>query len=189
MAADGDPVEVFTPTSGYFVAVLTWVGTGVALVAIVLTSPDLQGLRWALLLLVFALVVWMSQVRPRVVAYPDTLVIRHMLTDVHLPLAGVDTVTARHVLYVWVGEERHSCAGIGRSTRALARGGGPTTGPTDGAALDYVSYVESRIMGLAEAARRAQPGAPASTRRVWAVPEIGALTVLGTLFAVSLLLG
>lgn len=189
MASDDEPLEVFTPTSGLMVAVLTWVGIAVALVAILLTSPTVVGLRWGVVLLLFALVVWVTQVRPRVLAFPDTLVIRHMLSDVHLPLASVDTVAARHVLYVWVGDERHSCAGIGRSTRALARGSGTARGSSEGAAgMDYVSYVETRIMDLAETARRERRQS-ASTRRVWAVPELVGFAVLLLLLVASLLVG
>jgi hypothetical protein len=192
--ADGPPVQTFAPNNGLAAG---W-GSLAALVGVagwvVATRPDLTGLRIVVALGLAGVVVWAGLVRPRAWATREALVLRGMLSDLHVPLAGIDHVTVRHSLTVWVGERRYHCPGIGRSPRGLARrskglaallgleGGRP---PAD----EYATFVERRVDELAAAARREQPSRAAPVRRVWARVELTALGVLAVVLAGSLLLG
>jgi hypothetical protein len=176
----------------------------IALVAYVaVTEHDLLALRVCLGLAIAALVIWMTMLRPRAVAYDDSLVLHNMASDTRLPMAGIVAVVVRHTLNVWVGDDRYVCVGIGRSSRSMMKRRSP--GPMAllgvdqseermgqgqsakiGAGAEYANFVETRIEGLAHTARRDRLEAfPA--RRTWAVPELAALVVLGVLFVVSLL--
>lgn len=197
------PVQKFKPTQG---AALGYVALAVAaavVVTLLVTEPGLTGVRFALGISVVSVVVWAALVRQRATAYADTLVLHHMFSDTHLPLARIDTVVVRQMLFVWIGDERYACAGIGSSTRKLMkrRSRGPMAffgveqaddkmgmGQLAGmGTADYVSFVETRIEDLARSARRDQRGEPPPVRRSWAVPELTVLGVLGVAFAVSLL--
>jgi hypothetical protein len=199
------PVQVFRPTSG---TVIGWIGVAVAAVAAALTAatePNVTGVRAVLGTALLALVIWVVLLRPRAAAYSETLVLRNQLSDVHLPLARIDSVVVRQTLNVWVGDERYVCAGIGRSTRNLlnTRGRGTMavigvdqTNPRAGVApegepagtVDYATFVETRITDLARSARRdLRDRVPPPVRRVWARRELVALAALGVAFVVSLL--
>jgi len=58
----------------------------------------------------------------------------------------------------------------------------------DQTAMTYPDFVETRISGLAEDARRRGLDAGDGARHHWAWPEIAALAVTGAAFVVSLLL-
>ena len=144
--------------------------------------------------------------RPRATAYADTLVLRNPVSELHVPLADVDAVTVRQTLNVWVGDERYVCVGIGQSSRELLkrRSRGPMSflglHQVDdrmglghlrdvGATTDYASFVERRITELAQAARQARDPRPSpGVRRLWAVPELAALSMLGAALALTLVL-
>jgi hypothetical protein len=199
MAPD-TPVERFRPSSG---APLGWVSIAVLAVVLVValvSEPNLLGVRIALGIALAAALVWAVLLRPRATAYADTLVLHNMVSDTQLPLAGIEAVTVRQTLNVWVGERRYVCAGIGRSPRQLLRQRSRTTGALEfqradlsgtGAGgpvlgdVDYAGFVESRIEELARAARR-DGRASTPVRRQWAVPELSALLTLAAAFAVSL---
>jgi hypothetical protein len=201
MQTEQAPVEKFAPTNG---EVLGW-GSIAALAALlvvaVVSEPNLVGTRVALGIALAMVLVWAVLLRPRAAAYPETLVLRNMVSDTHLPLAEVEEVTVRHTLNVWVGDKRYACAGIGRSSRQMLRratepdrtlfGSSAPRSPRLGEGgsadprLDYPRFVETRIDELAKAAR-SRGGAPPRVRRVWAVPEIAALSVLGAALLVSL---
>ena len=201
------PVQTFRPTNG---ALLGWVAlvaaAAVALVAVV-QEPDLLGVRVALGAALVALLVWVALLRPRAVATADTLVLRNLVSDTHVPLARVDAAVVRQVLQVWVGEECYRCTGIGRSARSLMgrrnhggalaalgleqvdrRIGAAGAGGDIGSGADYATFVETRIEELARTARRDARTEPPSVRRVWARLELAAVAVLSVGFAVSLLL-
>lgn len=177
------PLHRFGPTNG---GILGWVGVVLAVVVAVfvaVTDPSLIGLRVVLGLAVMALLIWVALLRPRAIAHRDTLVLRNMLFDTIIPLAVIDRVVVSHSLVVWVDEERHSCPGIGRSTRSMMRaqaGKGPT------ASDDYPDFVESTIEDLARSARRDRGGEDGRVRRAWAVPELVALGLLSVAVLVSL---
>ena len=200
------PVQKFKPTHG---TVLGYVGLAVSalvILSLLTTERSLDGLRWSLGIAIAAVLIWAVMIRPRATAYDETLVLHHMLSDTHLPLARIDTVVVRQMLNVWIGDQRYLCTGIGRSTRKLlkSRSRGSMAGlgivqaddhrgmpevADFGSGADYATFVETRIEDLARSARRDLPGEPPPVRRTWAVRELVALAVLGTALALTLLLG
>ncbi|MGZ4438547.1 MAG: hypothetical protein ACXVW0_08625 [Nocardioides sp.] len=203
------PVERFAPTSGLF---LGWAGLAFAAVAVVWVAFEVHtvtGLRVGLGAAVFALVVWMTQLRPRAAAYPRDLVLRNSVRDTHIPLHAVEEVTVRQSLQVYADGRRHVCIGIGRSAReqlkATRRRRQQTMGFSsrwqefkgkaemaglDERAMTYATFVETRIDELAEQARKEQvrDSRPSDVRRTWAWPEVGALAVTTVAFVVACLL-
>jgi hypothetical protein len=147
----------------------------------------------------------MALLRPRATAHGDSLVLRNIASDTHLPLAGIEAVMVRTTLNVWVNEERYVCVGIGRPTRKLVdqKGQGPMSilglehddrrygfgqSKDIGRGKDYAGFVEDRIAALALAARREPHGPPPPIRRRPALPELIALgLLLGALIVTFLL--
>jgi hypothetical protein len=200
-SSDAQPVQRFKPSNGTVVGSLGLAAIALAVGLVAVSTPDLEGLRVGLGLALAGVVVWAALLRPRVTAYRDVLVLHHMLSDTHVPLAAVDEVVVRHALNVWVGDQRHVCAGIGRSTRSMLseRGRGDVAffglGRVDrlapkpflGADSDYATFVETRISELARAARREGTGELPAVRRVWARRELTVLAVLTVALVLSLL--
>ena len=187
-SAQTEPVHAFKPSNGTAMGTLgITMAVGVVLL-VVLDERSLFGLRIALVAAAVGVLSWMVLLRPRVTAYAETLLLRNTASDVHLPLAGIDSVVVRHALNVWVDGRRYTCAGIGRSSRSMLRpqGRGSAIG---GGASDYASFVETTIDELASSARRDLRGDPPPVRREWAVPELAVLGVLALAFAASFLLG
>jgi hypothetical protein len=169
-------------------------------------EPNGTGLSFVLGAACGIALIWTVLIRPRATAYAQMLVLHNPVTDLHIPLAGIDAVIVRHALLVWVGERRYTCPGIGRSSRSLARrrSRGPLailgleqTDDRLGAGqladidptADYASFVEQRIAELGRAARRDAPLAgPAVVRRTWAWRELAVLGGLAAAFLLSLLL-
>lgn len=196
--ANPDPaarVERFKPTGGMFIGWASVAAAVILLVLVPLSEPNLIGVRVVMIVAIVALVVWMALLRPRATAYGDTLVLQNMVTDTHVPLAGIDAVLVRTTLNVWVADERYVCIGIGRPTRKLVKekGGGPMSilglehddrrygfGQSGeiGASKDYAGFVEDRIATLALAARHAPHDELPPVRRKPAVPELIAFGVL-----------
>ena len=194
------PVQKFKPTTG---PALGYVGLAVCalVIGVVVTSEQhVVGLRVALGALLVAVLIWLALLRPRAAAYDDTLVLRGMVSDTALPLARIDAAVVRHVLVVWIGEDRYTCAGIARSTRnmmkrrygAMAAAGlqqtddRMTAGADIGTSGDYATFVENRIEDLARSARRDGRDVP-EVRRDWARLEVAALVVSALAFVLSLL--
>jgi hypothetical protein len=204
------PVERFRPTTGLFegYAGLALVVVGIGYVA--LQVPTRTGLQVGLGLAFAGVVVWTTQLRSRVTAYPSTLLLRNSLVDTVVPLHLVDEVSVRRVLAVYVGTRRYVCIGIGRSLRSLRktskRGVADVLGGNrlndyvseaaradpDATAASYETFVVTRIEELVRqaksTARRSDADLPAEARRLVAWPEIAALLVTGAAFAASLLL-
>lgn len=201
-----EPVESFKPTSGMATG---YVGLGLSLAAlgyVIVSLHTLTGLRIGLGVALLAVVIWVTQLRPRATAYPETLRLRNSLRDVDIPLASVQEVSVRATLNVWVADKRYVCIGIGRSTRHMLKrskpGGGAMLGmarlreygeQADRPGLDqsdmrYDTFVVTRIEELVEQAKKDRRGlsAQGSVRRTLAWPEIAALTVLGVCFVVSI---
>ena len=197
------PVQKFKPTTG---PVLGYLGLAVCalVVGIVVTSEQhVIGVRVALGAVLAGVVIWLALLRPRAAAYDDTLVLRGMLSDTTLPLAGIDAAVVRHMLVVWIGEDRYTCAGIARSTRSMVKRRNPGVlsvlglqqtddrmgvhgaGGDIGTSGDYATFVETRIEDLARSARRDGRDVP-EVRRRWARLEIAALTASALAFLVSL---
>lgn len=182
-----DAVTRFRPSGG---TVSGYVGIGLVLVLaayLVLSEPSARSVRVALGLAILALLFWVSLVRPRVEAHPDTLVIRSMFRDAHIPFAAIDLVGVRQTLDVWVDDKRYTCIGIGHTLRDVRRIDRSTAGAPP-RATGYPGLVAARIESLAQAARY-DAGEPGPVRHSWAWPEVVLLAMLVVAFVVSLLLG
>jgi hypothetical protein len=200
-------VQKFKPTGGSIVGYASIVLLGAAVVVTAVSEPNLIGVRVVLGLLLLILLTWIALLRPRADATRETLRLRNLLSDHHLPLAHIDAVVVRQMLLVWVGKDRYACVGIGRSARQLMgnkRKRGPMAvlgieqaedrmgmaqTPQIDESADYATFVETRIEDLARSARRDLPDQSAVVRREWALPEIAALVVVVVLFVLSLVLG
>jgi hypothetical protein len=200
------PVERFRPTSGAIVGYAGLVVAAVVLGYVSFSVHTLTGLRVGLAMVLVGLVIWVTQLRPRAVAYEQTLLLKNAVRDVDVPLVLVDDVTVRQTLNVWVGEARYVCIGIGRSSRSMVKGRRRSAAAVlglerlqeyaehadrpglDQSAVRYETWVVRRIEELAEHARRdADRAAPAPTvRRRVAWPETVALVVTALAFAVTL---
>jgi hypothetical protein len=205
----GAPVELFHATSGRFVGTTTLAVLAAIVVYVVVDVHSIDGLRLGTGAVFFGVLVWVTQLRPRAVAYRDVLLLRNSLRDVDVPLALIDDVHVGRMLTVWVGEQRYVCVGIGAPLRNLVspKKAGSSSGlawdrleedskyatpprPAE-SLLSYPEFVESRIASLSEDARRRRKrGADVEQRPhgEWAWSGVVALAVSGVAFVVSLLL-
>ena len=205
-------LERFKPTTGMFVG---WAGVALAVFAVgyvALTVHTLVGLRIALAAAFAGVLVWVSQLRPRVTAYTGRLKLQGSVRDTLLPYVLIDEVTMGQTLNIWVGERRYVCIGIGRSLvsdmrqRGKAARQGSLAGKSrsrefsdkaemaapDQTAMSYHTFVVTRIEELVDQAKRDLARRGGSTdgqhvRQPYAVPEIAALAVTGLAFVVSLM--
>jgi hypothetical protein len=205
-AKEKEPVERFKPTSGAFVG---WSGLALAagaVIWVIFKQHSLMGLRIALVAVFAALLIWVTQFRPRVTAYPWLMVIHGSLHDTYVPYAAIDELSMGQTLNVWVGRRRYVCVGIGRSVgyemRQRVRGHGTET-PTGGARtygfsgrpsipgsaqrVSYAEFVLSRLDDLLAASRRDRPpaGRRPEVRQEYAVLEIVGLVVAGVAVLLS----
>ena len=204
------PVERFKPTTG---GVVGWLGIAVAVGMIVYVSVAVhsrQGLQVGLGALFALVLVWVTQLRPRVTAYPRHLLLKGSVRDVAVPYVAVDELTMGQTLNVWVRGRRYVCIGIGKPLgydvrqrmRAHNQGGvlgtnrvvdpsGRSDFRSRAPDLSYESFVMTRLGDLVAEARAEQRAAAvpadASVRPAYAVPEIVALVVTGLAFLASLL--
>jgi len=193
-------VQKFKPSGGSLIAYLSIAAFGAFSVLAVASGPSLFALRVVLGMGLLILLTWTTLLRPRADATPETLRLRNLLSDHHVPLARVDEVMVGQMLLVWVGQDRYACVGIGRPVRQRAgrrpmavlgaeqadRMGMGEAGES-GAAVNYADFVENRISDLARSARRDFRTPSPGVRRVWAWPEIIAIVVVGVGFVVSLM--
>ena len=205
-AGDRVPVERFKPTNGFAIGYFG-LGLVVLLVAyLLLVDRSGTGFSVALAAAFFGVVIWVTQIRPRAVAYPHRLLLRNSVRDTEVPLAMIDGVSVRQTLNVWVGDRRFVCIGIGESVRSMMKQGRKSqssllgTGrwhqfsemaeraAPDQTAMPYQAWVVSRIEELADQERRGPSGRAAvgEVRRLVAWPEVVAMIVLALAFAASL---
>jgi hypothetical protein len=205
------PLERFRPTAGTFVG---YAGVAIALFAVAYVAVfvhSVVGLRVALGALFAGVLVWVTQLRPRATAYPETLLLKGSLKDTSIPYVVIDEVALGQTLNIWVAGRRHVCIGIGLSIgsdlrqRAKKQRQSSLLGSSrlqefsekaslaapDQSAMSYHTFVVTRIEELVEQARRdaARSGATAPAppvRYSYALPEIVALVVTGLAFVVSL---
>lgn len=200
----GEPVERFRATTGHVTGIFGLLIAAATLGYVVLRVHSVTGLRLAFAMAVFATLVWVSQLRPRATAYPETLVLRNMFRDTFVPLRLIEEVAVRQMLYVWVGDRRYGCVGIGRSVRSLVGHKRPSARVLgfgkmvdeaekidiphpEHTAMPYATFVEIRIDDLAKFARKQPVTEPAATVRTrWAWPEIVVLAVSCVGFVVTL---
>jgi len=204
-------LERFKPTTGMLIGIAGLLVAAFALGYVVLNVHNAVGLRIGLAAVFGAVVVWVSQLRPRVTAYTKHLHLKGPLRDARVPYVLIDEVTMAQTLNVWVGEQRFVCIGIGKSLgsdirqRAKKERHGSLLGASrtrefsekaevaapDQTAMSYQTFVVTRIEELVDQAKRDLRRSGGSTegeqvRRPYAVPEIVALAVTGLAFAVSL---
>lgn len=204
------PVERFHATSGRFVGVAS-LAVIVAIVAwIAVNERNVPGLRMAAGLVLFGVVVWVTQLRPRAIVYPASLRLQNSVRDVSIPLVAIDGVTVGRMLTVWTEHGRFECVGIGRPLRKMV--GRKSRGPSallgwdrleayteqatpprsDQTTMSYPDFVETRLVSLVQDAHRSEKlGDDVPEPRpelTWAWPEIAVLGVTAVAFVVTLLL-
>ncbi len=197
------PVQKFKPTTGPATGYAGLAACALVIGVVASSEQHVVGVRVALGAVLVAVLIWLVLLRPRAAAYDDTLVLRGILSDTTLPLARIDAAVVRHVLVVWIGDERYTCAGIARSTRKMLgrrnrgalsvlgleqtddRMGAVGAGGEIGTVGDYATFVENRIDDLARSARRDGRDVP-PVRRRWAWLEMAALAASGLAFVLSL---
>jgi hypothetical protein len=205
---DEEPVERFKPTSGAFAG---WAGILLAAGAVgwvLLFEHSENGLRLGLAAIFAAVVIWLTQIRPRVTAYRRLLKMHGSLRDTYVPYVSIDEVAMGQTLNVWVGRHRYVCVGIGKSMgyemrqRVRGQGSNSVTGgnrsygfsgrPGGGATeqrMSYQSFVIERIDDLLAHASRDRP--PKSqrppVRREIARLEVAMLLVTGMALVLSFL--
>jgi hypothetical protein len=204
------PLERFKPTSGLFSG---YAGMALAVFAFaycVLFVHSMVGFRVALGAVFAGVVVWVTQLRPRVTAYPDELLLRGSLKDVRIPYLAIEEVTITQMMNVFAAGKRYVCIGIGKGIvsdvrqrakqeRAASRDKGgrwrefsekAERASLDERAMSYHTFVTTRIEELVDEARRNAKRRGDETvppvRTTWARPELAALVVTALAFVVSL---
>jgi hypothetical protein len=189
-----EPVERFHPTSGYVGGYLTLAAVAGLLVYLLVADRSVTGLRLGTGAIFFGVLTWVTQLRPRVLAYASSLVVLNSVRDVVIPLVAVDRVEVTRVLSIWAGGKRYICTGIGAPPRKRSK---VAQEPAAGEAPPhdvgrYVAFVKDRITGLVrDAAQRSSDGvgtADPQVRHVWAWAPLLALVVTGAAFVGSLAL-
>jgi hypothetical protein len=209
-AGGEQPVERFKPTTG---VVVGWVGLVLAVLTMgyaLVTWHSVGGVRTALGAAFLAVLVWATQLRPRVTAYRRHLVVHGPVRDTAIPYSRIGEVTMGQTLNIRANGRRYVCVGIGRSVgmdvrqRLRATGGDGLLGlnrvsrvsdlsgqATPSAAsqhsMSYPDFVLTRLTDLVAAAPRFDDEVE-DVRHAPAVPEVVALAVTGVAFVLSLLL-
>jgi hypothetical protein len=206
--AEGKVIERFRPTTG---AVVGWSGLGmIALVVAycLLEVHTVVGVRVVLGGLLGAVVLWVTQFRPRVTAYERGLLMLGSILDTMVPYGAVDDVRLGQTLVVRSGGRRFVCVGIGQSLgaetrrRLRATGHGNTldlhrnyvfAGEQPAAdqqepGMSYHEFVMTKINELLVAHPRPAEGERPPVQRAYAVPEVAALLVTGAAFLLSVFL-
>jgi hypothetical protein len=181
---------------------LLFAAVGIGYVA--LEVHTVTGLRIGLGLAFLGVLVWVTQLRSRVTAYPDTIVLKNSLVDTSVPLRLIEDVSASRTLNVWVGDRRYVCIGIGQPMRTMLKGERRNTQgigmrglqdyaesanrpAPDQSATAYENFVVTRLEELVEQAKKSAVDQPTELRvqRSFAWPEIAALILTGAAFLSS----
>jgi hypothetical protein len=201
-------VEKFAPNGGTVIAVVGGLVV-LGLVGSWVFDMDRVPLWVPALALFGGVVLYASTVRPRVMVRGGDLVLRNMLSTVHIPLAAVEELAVRQVLAVRAGGRRYVCAGVGRSLRQAMKGSamqraraemGGLSGEIARSAvlepgMNYADYVEIRIQEFIKADRGRRgvklysPEADElakQIRRELAWPEIAALVATAAFFVIAI---
>lgn len=208
----GEPIERFKPTTGLASGYLGLLLAAAVLVYVVSAVHTVVGVRLGLGAVLLGLLVWVSQLRPRVTAYPAVLKLQGLVRDVFVPYEVIGEVTVTQMLHVFVGDTKFVCVGVGNTLSADVRERakqrrGAMRGATrrhefdehsrlaqSSTGLTYQDFVTTRIEHLVQQARREKgpvddavetPESRVRTR--WAVPEIAAIVVSGSAFLVACL--
>ena len=209
--SDDRVLERFKPTTGILVGYVGLVVAAVTLGYSAFFVHSVVGLRLSIAAVLAAVIIWVTQLRPRVTAYVETLRLLGSLRDAHIPYTLIDEVTLGQTLNVWVGEKRYVCIGIGQSFGADVRRRAKKQKQTsllgtsrtqefsekadraapDQTAMSYTTFVVTRIEEIVDKAKRDQKAQGGTTEglqvtRPWAVPEVVALVVSALAFVASL---
>jgi hypothetical protein len=201
------PVERFKPTSGFL---LGWTGLVCAAVAVVYCTfavHTVTGLRVSLGALFAAVVVWLTQLRPRASVYPHHLVLQNFVRDTAIPLGAIQEVSVRQSLQVYAEDKKHVCIGIGEPVREELKrrrrkqqsmlgssrwhefADKAERAAPDQTAMSYATFVATRIEELVDEEKRSLRGSdPDKVNRAWAWPELAVLAVTGFAFVLSFLI-
>ena len=167
----------FAPTSGRFMGALT-AALGAVGVLVTLAFPGDYPPQVATGGLLAIALAWSAMLRPRVWLEGHRLVLRGMLSTLHLPLARLQSVVVQQVLVATVDDKRHANPGVGRSRfRAMRK-------PRSTRDLTMTAVPGEGWTPAAKAAQRV-PDAPSDVRREWAWPEVGLVVGTSLLFVVS----
>lgn len=187
----------FAPTSGRATAVLTSV-LGVAAVVLAVLEPEGYPPAVATGGVLAVVLAWAAALRPRVWLEGPWLVLRGMVSSVHLPLAAVQSVVVQQVLVATVDDKRYANPAVGRTrframrrprtTRDLTMTAVPGEGWQPDQGADYADFVEERILEAVRSARSGRPGdgQEPGVRREWAWAPIALVPAATLLFVVSL---
>ncbi|WP_028653926.1 hypothetical protein [Nocardioides sp. J54] len=162
-------------SSGGLVSGFLGIGTVLALLVFAVLSDDDGFAPWAFpALLLAAVLMWAVLLRPAVVLHPGELELRNVLHSRFIPYPLMTDVQVKQVTVVEVGDERFVGAGLGRSRGTMRSDA--KAGPDITADHSIGWLVEEKVR------RRMNPHDPVAdpgpVRRVWALPEVGAIAVL-----------
>ena len=136
----------------------------------------------------FAVLAWASVLRPALWVEDRALVMRNLFETVRVPLAAIDRVEVRQVLFVRVGDRRLASSVVGRPLRKIARRSRASRSEdAPRLELDHADVVEDRLRSLVAEAGPL-PAAPDDVVRrelAWlpiVVVALSALAVVVTLF-------
>lgn len=185
MERKDEVVERFRPTSGRIMGIVTMVCAGAGVVLGVFEAGGGFPVWATAAFFLTGVLAWTAMLRPALWATKDSLVMRGMASTTVVPLAAIESVVVRQVLAVRAGDQRHVSPVVGRAWRKMV-----TTSRKDAekasrtADVDYASFVEDRVSGLASNARDAagirlaskeQVALAATVRRSWDLEPIVAL--------------
>lgn len=180
--AAGPLVEKFAATGG---RMLGYVGGGLlVIVAAGAAIDDLVANRQLVLGCAgFALLSWVSLVRPAVAAHARGLVLRNMLRDTCVPWSLIERCQVKQTLLVATGDQQFQGLGVSRSARSIVRGDKASAGASqmrsssflgiggagrsgfeastpsrranqEATGGSYTDYIASRILDLARRAKQ-----------------------------------
>jgi hypothetical protein len=190
----GTRPETFRSTGAMVFGGITVAGA-LTLAVLAAVHPDAGAPDWvSATLVLFAVVVYVAQVRPAVVLDESELVLRNMLETVHLPWSALGEVRIRQFLTIKVGDREFNCAAVGRSRRQIRRDSRIVV-EANPAEASFGRLVETKIRNRASDARTRQ-GIKAKSpeqaaladdvRRVRAWPEVVALGAAAVALVVTI---
>lgn len=197
----GPLIEKFATSAGRW---LGWLGVGVGVAMIVLDplSGDTVNVSVVLVGVAVACMSWVVLVRPRVSVHQRGLLMQNMTRDISIPWRRIERCQVGQTLVVSTTEaEKFHGLGVTRSARTQMReqygttsmmfnfGGratgrrlqqdrGPSVSRGEWEGNTYMSYVESRVAGMASSGERGSSGDPADKPVVaWAPLPVGLVGV------------
>lgn len=192
-------IESFAPTAGRVLGIITLAIGALILIDIIVEWRTWPGLTAAATVLAVSAFVWLALVRPSVVAFPDAVVLRNILSDVHVPWHLVESVAVAPVLTVVADGRAYRSSAIavsGGDRRALRRAQRasvdaatrrmPTSEPemsnrpTTPADLGPSQYIVTRLNLLAEE-HAEDSKAHTRVERRWRWPELVFIAVMAAL--------